>query len=65
MDSSSLPPGLVKDIANPTPAFAGKTIIGLVLSGVGMYYLAIGKKEGDAQKMVIGAALLIGSMFIF
>jgi hypothetical protein len=45
--------------------FMFKAVISLVGSLLGMYYLASGKKTQDFQKMVIGAVLIIGSMFIF
>ena len=40
--------------------FGVSSLVGVL----GMYYLARGKKESDLQKMLIGAALTIGSMFI-
>lgn len=36
-----------------------------VLSVLGMYYLATGKKEGDVEKMLLGAALSIAAFFFF
>jgi hypothetical protein len=48
-----------------TPAFVVKNVVSLVLSLLGMYYLALGKKEGDGGKMVKGAAMLLASLFIF
>jgi hypothetical protein len=48
-----------------TPGFVVKNIISLVLSLLGMYYLAIGKKEQDANTMIKGAVMLLASLFIF
>ncbi len=39
----------------------GSAVMGLA----GMLYLGYGKKNGDIRKMIIGAALTIGSLFIF
>jgi hypothetical protein len=41
--------------------FGVSSIAGLL----GMYYLASGKKNNDVQKMLIGAALTLGSMFMY
>ena len=41
--------------------FGVSSIVGLL----GMYYLASGKKNNDVQKMLIGAALTLGSMFMY
>lgn len=39
----------------------GSTVMGLA----GMVYLGYGKKHGDVRKMIIGAALTLGSIFVF
>jgi hypothetical protein len=39
----------------------GSTVMGLA----GMVYLGYGKKNNDVRKMVIGAALTLGSIFVF
>ncbi len=39
----------------------GSTVMGLA----GMVYLGYGKKNGDVKNMIIGAALTLGSIFIF
>jgi hypothetical protein len=48
-----------------TPAgylkFGASTVMGLA----GMLFLGYGKKNNDVQKMLLGAALTIGSMFVF
>lgn len=36
-----------------------------ILSLLGMYYLAIGKKESDVQKMLLGAGLSLVALFMF
>ena len=51
----------MKVTAGGMTKFAVSGIAGIL----GMYYLASGKRENDVQKMLIGAALTIGSMFIF
>ncbi|MDD5302123.1 MAG: hypothetical protein PHS14_03355 [Elusimicrobia bacterium] len=39
----------------------GSTVMGLA----GMVYLGYGKKNGDVPKMIIGAVLTLGSLFMF
>jgi hypothetical protein len=39
----------------------GSTVMGLA----GMFYLGYGKKNNDVQKMIIGAVLTLGSIFVF
>ena len=39
----------------------GSVVMGLA----GMLYLGYGKKNADVQKMMIGAALTVGSFFLF
>ncbi len=39
----------------------GSAVMGLA----GMVYLGYGKKNNDVQKMIIGALLTLGSIFIF
>ena len=39
----------------------GSTVMGVA----GMLYLGYGKKHNDVRKMVIGAALTLGSIFVF
>lgn len=41
--------------------FGASTVMGLA----GMLYLGYGKKNNDVPKMLLGAALTIGSMFVF
>ena len=41
--------------------FGGSAVMGLA----GMLYLGYGKKNGDVRQMFIGAALTLGSMFVF
>jgi hypothetical protein len=41
--------------------FGASSIMGLA----GMVYLGYGKKQNDVPKMLIGAALTLGSMFLF
>ncbi len=41
--------------------FGVSSIVGLL----GMYYLAIGKKQSDFGKMLIGAGLTLASFFMF
>lgn len=36
-----------------------------ILSVLGMYYLAVGKKESDLQKMLLGAAISLVALFLF
>ncbi len=38
---------------------------GAVMGLAGMVYLGYGKKNGDVQQMIIGAALTLGSIFVF
>ena len=39
----------------------GSTAMGLV----GMFYMGYGQKHNDVRKMVIGAALTLGGIFVF
>ena len=57
------PPSLPGITADPSTywKFGGSTVIGIA----GMMFLRYGKKNGDVEKMLIGAALTIGSIFIF
>jgi len=48
-----------------TSGFMFKALVTTVVSVVGMYYLASGKKNQDFEKMVIGAVLIIAAMFFF
>jgi len=41
--------------------FGASLVIGLL----GMVFLGMGKKQNDVQKMLIGAALTLGSFFLF
>ncbi|MEK7234603.1 MAG: hypothetical protein AAB268_12365 [Elusimicrobiota bacterium] len=41
--------------------FGGSAVMGLA----GMLYLGYGKKNGDVSKLIIGAALTLGSLFLF
>ncbi len=52
-------------VFNATPSLAVKTVACLVLSTVGIYYLTVGKKQRDLQKMIVGAVLILASLFIF
>ena len=48
-----------------TPETYVKTGASVILGVVGACYLMYGKKMGDVQKMIIGAALTLASFFIF
>lgn len=37
----------------------------LLLGGAGVYFLTIGKKDSSARLMALGAALIVGAMFVF
>jgi hypothetical protein len=39
----------------------GSTVMGLA----GMFYLGYGRKHNDARKMIVGAALTLGSILFF
>ncbi len=43
----------------------GKILGGFGLSTVGIYYLGSGRKNQDLQRMIIGAALILGALFLF
>jgi hypothetical protein len=49
----------------PSGAGAAKFIASGVAGVLGMYFLAVGKREADVQKMVLGAAFSLGSLFLF
>jgi hypothetical protein len=51
-------------VRNPTSGSGVKMLLNAVMTGAGMYYLAIGKKEGSFQRMVIGGALIIAALFL-
>jgi len=53
-----------ESIKNPSAGSGVKMVLNALMTGAGMYYLAIGKKEGSFQRMVIGAALIIAALFL-
>lgn len=59
----STQPSLPTVTASPTGylKFGASTVMGLA----GMLFLGYGKKNGDVQKMIIGAVLTVASMFVF
>ncbi|MDE1976589.1 MAG: hypothetical protein KGI84_04955 [Elusimicrobia bacterium] len=72
-----MPPNL-KELLSGTPSTAGsplgfhvttglilKSGISLMLSVVGFYFLAYGKKNQEPEKMLWGAALILVSFLIF
>jgi hypothetical protein len=50
-------------------ATSGSGMFKMLVSGImgllGMYYLAMGKKESDVNKMLIGGALTLASFLLF
>ena len=48
-----------------TPAVMGKLALSIVMMASGMGYLATGRKEANLSRMITGALLTIGSVFIF
>jgi len=42
-----------------------KFVVSGIVGAIGMYYLAIGKKEAEVQKMIIGGILIVVSMVLF
>lgn len=42
-----------------------KFLVSGIAGAVGMYYLAVGKKEAEVQKMIIGGILIVVSMVLF
>ena len=61
----SLLDSLPASVKEQTPMFGAKMVVNLLMTAVGLYYLAIGKKEADVKKMAIGCALMLGAMFLF
>ena len=57
--------GLPKELTKPTTGGAFKMVLNGVMSAVGMYYLAVGKKESDVDKMLLGAGLILAALFLF
>lgn len=58
-DASSIPT-ITADASTYWKA-GGSAVMGLA----GMVYLGYGKKNGNVQQMIIGAALTLGSIFVF
>ncbi len=59
------PFGAIPDSIKNPPAGSGvKMVLNGLMTAVGMYYLAMGKKEGNVQRMVIGGALIIAALFL-
>jgi len=52
-------------ISAPSPLTYAKFGLSGLMGLLGMYYLAAGKKQHDVEKMLIGAALTLGSFFLF
>ncbi|OGR87856.1 MAG: hypothetical protein A3J74_06260 [Elusimicrobia bacterium RIFCSPHIGHO2_02_FULL_57_9] len=48
-----------------TPGSMIKLGASFIMSILGIYYLSSGKKQQNPESMLIGAALLIASFFIF
>jgi hypothetical protein len=44
---------------------AFKALIGLILSLLGAFYIRLGKNEGEPEKLFIGLALILASIFLF
>ncbi len=44
---------------------AFKGLIGLILSLLGAFYIRWGKNEGEVEKLFIGLALILASIFLF
>ena len=44
---------------------AVKTVASFALASVGIFYLGLGKKNGDLQKLLLGAALVLAGTFVF
>ena len=64
LSTSTAAPGLLPQMKTDPLAywkFGASGIMGLL----GMVYLAQGKKNADFGKMALGAALTVGSMFLF
>jgi hypothetical protein len=59
----STKPSLPTITASPTAYF--KFGAGTVMGVAGSFYLIWGKKEGSVNKMVLGAALTLASIFFF
>lgn len=63
--SISRPAEEAKPFFKLTPGLALKTVASVVLTTMGMYYLAQGKKYQDINKMILGAALILGGVFVY
>lgn len=48
-----------------TPSTYWKTGASFVIGLAGMFYLRLGFKQNDVQKLIIGVALTVGGFFIF
>ncbi len=44
---------------------AFKGLIGLILSLLGAFYIRWGKNEGEVEKLFLGLALILASIFLF
>ncbi len=52
-------------ILRVTPRFGLETAASFLLSVAGMWLLASGRKEHSLDTMLLGAALILGAMFLF
>lgn len=48
-----------------TPAKLGRIVGGAALSTAGLYFLSVGRRDADPQKMVLGAMMVLASCFLF
>lgn len=62
-------PGTLSAVTRLLPEPMGGTFANAAVSGTvgaaGVYLLTVGKKDDSARKMALGAALIIGAMFLF
>jgi hypothetical protein len=49
----------------PTLGFPFKVMGSSVLALLGVYYLARGKRDGEAGSMILGGALIVASFLVF
>lgn len=66
-DLSSIPPPQesTRPALELTPAVLTKSAASLVLTSMGLYYLVSGKKLQSVERMVVGAALILGALLLF
>mgnify|MGYP001579746790 CR=1 FL=1 len=70
MDVRNFPPPISEEPAQTlifamTPAKLSRIIGGAVLSTAGLYFLSVGRRDADPKKMVLGAAMVLASCFLF